>query len=134
MTLVFINELGPNFRGDNIYEFIFSDVDDVYGEEWESETANGKPTPPHVEFIKKVGVLKNSDIELELIQNSDFFGMYDAVDGVIALGWEKPDNYEGKRLVFHFGDKLETVENKLYEKDIVLKWEKNLVSDEKYES
>ena len=134
MTLVFINELGPNFRGDNIYEFIFSDVDDVYGEEWESETANGKPTPPHVEFIKKVGVLKNSDIELELIQNSDFFGMYDAVDGVIALGWEKPDNYEGKRLVFHFGDELETVENKLYEKDIVLKWEKNLVSDEKYES
>ncbi len=134
MTLVFINELGPNFRGDNIYEFIFSDVDDVYGEEWESETANGKPTPPHVEFIKKVGVLKNSDIELELIQNSDFFGMYDAVDGVIALGWEKPDNYEGKRLVFHFGDKLETVENKLYEKDIVLKWERNLVSDETYES
>ena len=134
MNLVFINELGPNFRGDNIYEFIFSDIDDVYGEEWDSETANGKPTPPHVEFIKRVGVLKNSEIELELIQNSDFFGMYDAVDGVIALGWEKPDNYEGKRLVFHFGDELETVENKLYEKDIVLKWEKNLVSDEKYES
>jgi hypothetical protein len=134
MNLIFINELGPNFRGDNIYEFIFSDIDDVYGEDWDSETANGKPTPPHVEFIKRVGVLKNSEIELELIQNSDFFGMYDAVDGVIALGWEKPDNYEGKRLVFHFGDELETVENKLYEKDIVLKWEKNLVSDEKYES
>ena len=134
MNLIFINELGPNFRGDNIYEFIFSDIDDVYGEDWDSETANGKPTPPHVEFIKRVSVLKNSEIELELIQNSDFFGMYDAVDGVIALGWEKPDNYEGKRLVFHFGDELETVENKLYEKDIVLKWEKNLVSDEKYES
>lgn len=133
MNLIFINELGPNFRGDNIYEFIFSDIDDVYGEDWDSETANGKPTPPHVEFIKRVGVLKNSEIELELIQNSDFFGMYDAVDGVIALGWEKPDNYEGKRLVFHFGDELETVENKLYEKDIVLKWEKNLVSDETYE-
>jgi len=134
MNLVFINELGPNFRGDNIYEFIFSDIDDVHGDEWESETANGKPTPPYVEFIKKVGVLKNSEIELELIQNSDFFGMYDAVDGVIALGWEKPDNYDGKRLVFHFGDELKNVENKLYEKDIVLKWEKNLISDEKYES
>ena len=134
MNLVFINELGPNFRGDNIYEFIFSDLDEVYGEYWDSETANGKPTPPHVEFIKKVGVLKNSDIELELIQNSDFFGMYDAVDGVIALGWEKPDNYEGKRLVFQYGESIEIVENKLYEKDIVLKWEKNLVSDEKYES
>ena len=32
MILVFINELGPNFKGDNIYEFIFSDVDDVYGD------------------------------------------------------------------------------------------------------
>ena len=133
MNLVFINELGPNFRGDNIYEFIFSDIDDVYGEDWDSETANGKPTPPHVEFIKKVGILKNSNIDLDLIQNSDFFGMYDAVDGVIALGWEKPDNYEGKRLVFHYGEDIETVSNKLYEKDIVLKWEKNLVSDETYE-
>ena len=133
MNLVFINELGPNFRGDNIYEFIFSDLDDVYGEYWDSETSNGKPTPPHVEFIKKVGVLKNSEVELELIQNSDFFGMYDSIDGVIALGWEKPDHYEGKRLVFQYGESIEIVENKLYEKDIVLKWEKNLVSDETYE-
>ncbi len=133
MNLVFINELGPNFRGDNIYEFIFSDIDDVHGDEWDSETANGKPTPPYVEFIKKVGVLKNSEVELELIQNSDFFGMYDSVDGVIALGWEKPDNYEGKRLVFQYGESIEIVENKLYEKDIVLKWEKNLVSDGTHE-
>jgi hypothetical protein len=109
-------------------------LDDVYGEDWDSETANGKPTPPHVEFIKKVGVLKNSEVELDLIQNSDFFGMYDAIDGVISLGWEKPGDYEGKRLVFQYGESIEIVENKLYEKDIVLKWEKNLVSDETYES
>jgi hypothetical protein len=134
MILVFINELGPNFRGDNIYEFIFSDVDDVCGEYWDSEPANGKPTPPNVEFIKKVGVLKNPEIELELIQNSDFFGMYDSVDGVIALGWEKLETTEGKRLVFQYGESIEDVENKLYEKDIVLKWEKNLVQDETYES
>lgn len=134
MNLVFINELGPNFRGDNIYEFIFSNVDDVYGEYWDRETSNGKPTPPYVEFIKKVGILKNSKVELELIQNSDFFGMYDAVDGVISLGWEKPDNYEGKRLIFRYGEDIESVENKLYEKDIVLKWEKNLVENETYES
>ena len=139
MNLVFINELGPNFRGDNIYEFIFSDLDDVYGEYWDSETANGKPTPPHVEFIKKVGVLKNCEVELDLIQNSDFFGMYDSIDGVIALGWEKGDSDEilinkRKRLVFQYGETIESIENKLYERDVVLKWEKNLVSDEKYES
>ena len=138
MNLVYVNELGPNFRGDNIYEFIFSDVDDVWGEDWDAEPANGRPQPPNIDYVKKVGVLKNSEIELNLIQNSDFFGVYDAVDGVIALSWEKSDSDEiliskKRRLVFQYGETVESVENKLYERDIVLKWEKNLVSDEKYE-
>ncbi|MFM2011012.1 MAG: hypothetical protein RLZZ479_1403 [Bacteroidota bacterium] len=138
MNLVYVNELGPNFRGDNIYEFIFSDIDDVWGDDWDAEPANGRPQPPNIDYVKKVGVLKNSEIELTLIQNSDFFGVYDAVDGVIALAWEKGDSDEiliskKKRLVFQYGETVESVENKLYERDIVLKWEKNLVSDEKYE-
>jgi hypothetical protein len=138
MNLVYVNELGPNFRGDNIYEFIFSDVDDVWGEDWDVEPANGRPQPPNIDYIKKVGVLKNSEIELNLIQNSDFFGVYDAVDGVIALAWEKGDSDEilinkRKRLVFQYGETIESVDDKLYERDIVLKWEKNLVSDETYE-
>jgi hypothetical protein len=138
MNLVYVNELGPNFRGDNIYEFIFSDIDDVWGEDWDAEPANGRPQPPNIDYVKKVGVLKNSEIELNLIQNSDFFGVYDAVDGVIALAWEKGDSDEiliskKRRLVFQYGETVESVENKLYERDIVLKWEKNLVSDEKYE-
>ncbi len=133
MTLIFVNELGSNYKGDNIYEFIFSDLDDVYGEEWDSEVSSRKPLPPNVEFIKKVGILKNSEINLELIQNSDFFGMYDSVDGIIALAWEKTYQNKYKRLVFKYGDSIEEVENKLYERDVVLKWEKNLVQDEKYE-
>ena len=138
MNLVYVNELGPNFRGDNIYEFIFSDVDDVWGDDWDAEPANGRPQPPNIDYVKKVGVLKNSEIELNLIQNSDFFGVYDAVDGVIALGWEKGDSDEilinkRKRLVFQYGESVESIENKLYERDIVLKWEKNLVTDETHE-
>jgi len=138
MNLVYVNELGPNFRGDNIYEFIFSDLDDVWGDEWDAEPASGKPSPPDINYIKKVGVLKNSEVELNLIQNSDFFGVYDAVDGVIALAWERGDSDEilvskKKRLVFQYGDSVEKVEDKLYERDIVLKWEKNLVSNETYE-
>jgi hypothetical protein len=125
MNLVFINELGPNFRGDNIYEFIFSDIDDVHGDEWDSETANGKPTPPYVEFIKKVGVLKNSEVELELIQNSDYFSMKDAVDGVVCLGWES-DKEKDERLVFRFGEKEEETKNKLYSQDLILGFEKVL--------
>ena len=139
MILVYINELGPNFRGDNIYEFIFSNLDDVWGEDWDSEPANGKPQPPNIEYIKKVGVLKNSEIELNLIQNSDFFGVYDAIDGVISLAWERSDSDEilvskRKRLVFQYGETVDSVENKLYERDIVLKWEKNLISNETHES
>ena len=137
MILVYVNELGPNYKGDNIYEFIFSDLDDVWGEDWDAEPASGKPLPPNVDYIKKVGVLKNSEIDLNLIQNSDFFGIYDAIDGVISLAWENANSdevliHKRKRLVFQYGDTVETVENKLYERDIVLKWEKNLVQDETY--
>ena len=139
MILVYVNELGPNYKGDNIYEFIFSDVDDVWGDEWDAEPAAGKPSPPDINYIKKVGSLKNSEMELNLIQNSDFFGMYDAIDGVISLAWESSDSddiliHKRKRLVFQYGESVESVENKLYERDIVLKWEKNLVKDESYES
>ena len=138
MNLIYINELGPNFRGDNIYEFIFSDVDDSHGEDLDIEPAAGRPQPPKIEFIKKVGILKNSDIELELVQNSDFFCVYDAVDGVISLGWEKSDSdeiivYKKKRLVFQYGESIENVESKLYERDVVLNWEKNLMLNETHE-
>jgi hypothetical protein len=43
MRLIYVNELGPNYKGDNIYEFIFSDVEEVWGEDWDSEPASGKP-------------------------------------------------------------------------------------------
>ena len=137
MKLVYVNELGPNFRGDNIYEFIFSDLDDVWGEDWDAEPASGKPLPPEMNYIKKVGVLRNSDISLTLIQNSDFFGVYDAIDGVIALAWERSDSddiliHKRKRLVFNYGETIESVNDKLYERDVVLNWEKNLVQDETY--
>jgi len=133
MKLIYVNELGPNYKGDNIYEFIFSDVEEVWGDEWDAEPASGRPSPPNIEYIKKVGVLRNSDIELHLVQNSDFFSVYDAVEDVIALGWEKSDsefvvdeNY--KRLVFRYGESVQSVEDKLYERDIVLSYEKNFVT------
>jgi hypothetical protein len=129
--LIYINGLGPNYKGDNIYEFIFSDTLEVFGENWESKPANGYPLPPDMEYIKKVGTLINEDIEFDLVQNSDVFSLIDSMDGVLALGWEKEDNEKDfsliKRLVFNFGDTEETVKNKLYERDIVLQFEKEVV-------
>ena len=129
--LIYINGMGPNFRGDNIYEFIFSDTLEVFGENWESKPANGYPLPPDMEYIKKVGTLVNEDVVLELVQDSDVFSVIDSMDNVIALGWEKEtsevDFSLTKRLVFQFGDTEEEVKNKLYERDIVLQFEKEVV-------
>jgi hypothetical protein len=130
--LIYVNGLGPNYKGDNIYEFIFSDVkDDVWDESWESKPSNGNPLPPDIELIRKVGVLKNDEVKLSLIQDSDFFSMTDALDDVIALAWESEDsdvNFDiEKRLVFRFGEDEKTIKNKLYERDIVLEFDKQVV-------
>lgn len=128
-NLVFVNGLGPNYKGDNIYEFIFSDesLDDVWGENWESKPSNGYPSPPNLKYIKKVGVLRNTDVKLELIQNSDFFCMIDAMDDVVALAWESDDNDGQKRLVFRFGETEQTIKDKLYERDLILEFEQKVV-------
>ena len=127
--LIYLNELGPNYKGDNIYEFIFSDsLEDVWGESWESNPANGYPQPPDLELISKVAVLKNDKLKFNVIQNSDYFSMIDCKDDIISLGWEIENefvNYSiNKRLSFRFGESEEIVKNKLYERDIVLEFEK----------
>jgi hypothetical protein len=123
--------MGPNYKGDNIYEFIFSDTLEVWGENWESKPANGYPSPPDIEYIKKVGTLVNEDVNLELVQDSDVFSVIDLMDGVLALGWEKENDTVDfslvKRLVFQFGDTEDIVKDKLYERDIVLEFEKQVV-------
>jgi len=129
--LIYINGLGPNYKGDNIYEFIFSDTLEVFGENWESKPANGYPSPPELEYIRKVGTLINEGVSFDLVQNSDVFSLIDSMDGVIAMGWEvETDDIDFslvKRLVFHFGESEEDVKNKLYERDIVLEFEKKVV-------
>jgi hypothetical protein len=127
--LIYVNGLGPDYKGNNLYEFIFSDeMTDVWGPSWDSYPSNGYPSPPDLKHIKKVGTLKNTDLKFELIQNSDYLGMSDAMDGVIALSWEvDEDGYKNGRLVFRFGEDEKEVKNKLYERDLVLEFEKNTV-------
>lgn len=126
-NLIYVNGLGPNYKGDNLYEFIFSDNLDVWGESWESKPSNGYPGPPELQYIKKVGVLRNTDVKLELIQNSDFFCMIDAMDDVVALAWETDESENQKRMVFRFGMSEQEIKDKLYERDLILEFEKKLV-------
>ena len=126
-VLVYINGLGPNYKGDNLYEFIFSETTDVWGENWDSKPANQYPLPPSIEYVSKVGVLKNTDLKLELIQNSDYFSMLDAMDDIVALAWENSDDDRKKRLSFRFGEQEQRIKDKLYENDLILEFEKKVV-------
>ncbi len=125
LFLIYINMVGKDYKGNLIYEFIFSDTTkNIDGEEWDTFPASGRPEPPHENFIKNVGRLE-SELHLDVIQNSDTFAVWDAIDGVIALGWENInayDSYPEKRLCFKFGETLEEVEAKLYEKDLILNY------------
>jgi len=103
---------------------------DVWGESWEVRPANGYPSPPDIEHIKKVGVLMNSNITMDLVQDSDVFSVQDSIDDVIALGWEKEEDLDFslvKRLVFRYGETEQNVKDKLYERDLVLEFEKKIV-------
>jgi hypothetical protein len=125
LFLVYVNYVGKDYKGNYLYEFIFSDtIQDIDGDEWDTYPASGRPQPPHESFIKKVGRLE-SELMLDVIQNSDTFAVWDAIDGVVALAWENINDYETypeKRICFKFGEALLDIEGKLYEKDLILNY------------
>ena len=116
MNLIYINEIGVDHKGNKQYEFIFSESGEVVNDEWFviPSSASTYSKVPEAEYISLVGLLKDTDLELELVQDSDYFGLVDAVDHIIALGWEVFDEeLEVDRLHFKFGDTLDSVVNKL---------------------
>jgi hypothetical protein len=123
MHLIYVNELGSDYKGQKQYEFIFSTVTEIDMETWFiiPSNATSLSKSPDIEYVNTVGLLKNTDLDLELIQNSDYFGVIDAVDGVIALGWEKFDfSSEEERLSFRFGESIESVSKKLKQRGLNL--------------
>lgn len=133
LKLIYINKIGTNYKGEHMFEFLFSDrTDHDWEEEWyESSvvTDTSELTPPP-SFIKEVGFLQTDELDLELVQESGVFQVYNAVEGIIALGWEKWDEDEEiddeiERLVFKFGDHKTEVEAKLLTLDIELDYTPN---------
>lgn len=131
MVLTYINPLNRNYKGEYTYEFLFSKTTEInFGDDWDVEPASsGNATPPPIDEISIVGVLKTNDIELELALNSDNFSLYDCVENIIAMGWEKESPENDVRLVFHFGESLESVKSKLYSRDKII----TIVKENEYE-
>ena len=134
LKLIYINKIGTNFKGEHMFEFLFSDrTDHDWEEDWyESNviTDMSDLTPPTT-YIKSVGFLQTDELDLHLVQESGVFQVYNAVEGIIALGWEKWNEDEDEideeleRLVFKFGDHLTEVEAKLLTMGIELKYTEN---------
>lgn len=131
MKLVFVNPLGVNYKGENVYEFLFTSQEEIEaGEDWGVLPASsGQVTPPPVEEIRMVGLLKGN-MELELAMKSDHFSFNDAIEKIVALAWEKNNLDHEERLVFHVDESLEDVRDKLYAKDIKLKLTKTTDDDD----
>ena len=126
MKLVYVNQMGIDWTGKIVYEFLFSDdesVKDVSGVDWDSYPASvGEPEPPSSNFIVKVGRLI-TEFKFDLVQKHHSFAVFDAVDGIVALAWEDILDYEEypeKRLFFKFGEDIDSVEDTLYERDLIL--------------
>lgn len=123
MRLIYVNEIGSDYKGQKQYEFIFSESTEIDMDEWfdvpASSTQSSKS--PDINYIDLVGLLKDTDIVFELIQNSDYFGVIDAVDGIIAMAWEKSNfDLEHDRMFFRFGETIESVEKKLIKRGLIL--------------
>jgi len=123
MYLIYVNEIGVDYKGQKQYEFIFSTHDEFDIDSWLSIPASIDPESkiPDIEYISLVGLLKDSDLVLELVQNSDYFGVVDAVDGVVSLAWESyDDDCEEERLFFRFGEQMDKVIKKLNTRGLYL--------------
>jgi len=125
LYLIYIHEIGFDIEDKYFYEFVFSDsIDNIEGEHWDSYPASGNPEKPNSDVIKDIGKIE-IDGNLLVAQDNEQFSMWDAIDGVIPLGWENIDgleDYPENRLTFHFGMTSTEVSDKLYERDIRIKY------------
>jgi hypothetical protein len=134
MYLIYINRIGTTFKGEHIFEFLFSnsvewDWDDTWYES--SVMTDTRELSPYESIVKTVGTLKTYEFDLELVQEDGVRDIYNAVEGIIALGWEKLEEDEEipeKRRVFNFGDTKESVDEQLYEYDLALKYKENKIT------
>lgn len=133
MYLIYINKIGTTFKGEHIFEFLFSNSTDW---EWDdywydsSVISDTNDLSPNENIVKYIGSLKTDEMDLELVQESGVFDIYNAVEGIIALGWQKFDDEDEmpeERLVFKFGETKESVDVKLLEYDLALKYKENKI-------
>lgn len=132
LFLIYVHKIGENSKGNYEYEFIFSvSPQTAIGVGWEESPywyEENIERKPDEQYIDKIGKLETK-INLQTVYEDGNFRVLDAVYKIIALCWETIDDYSKTEtlpndiLVFHYGDSLIKVKEKLYSKDLKFKFE-----------
>ena len=64
--------------------------------------------------------------EINLLDSKYYFNEKFDITNMVETLFCAKDEFNEERLVFHFGEKIKTVENKLYSRDLILDYDKTL--------
>lgn len=144
LKLIYVLKIGKNAKGEGVYEFLFSKTPehiDVKGWNWDASPAVNykEDTVPSEDYVDETYSLVTKDFELiclhDAIDRPYIHGYhhihclaYEDFDGEISSD-DFSDNYEDfyentddkTVLVFHYNESLQSIEDKLYERNIILK-------------
>ena len=125
--LAYVNYVGVDLDGRNIYNLLFSlNVDDVFMDGWSEKPACNISNEILLIEEDQYDLIKTlkTDVKLDLAQDNCCFSMQDCRDGIVAIASENLDEAdiypEEGRIVFAFGETLENVENILKKRMLIL--------------
>jgi len=129
LKIIYIQYVGKNSDGFNVYQFLLSENDeDTFMEDWAEKPASNIPNDRLIpdesqyEYIKEL----KTDIILDLMQDNTCFSFQDCRDQIVALSYENLDDAEiypePFRVVIHFGDYIDDVERMLAKRDMRMRF------------
>lgn len=120
--LVYVEKINehPNSKGMYEYEFYFSETPEIaWGVDWDQQCPSAcdrENLRPDFSTYNKIEKLYTI-IPFQCIGENSCYSIQDCTEGICAVCYEDISEYEDYpepiRLVFHFGEDKETVEDKL---------------------
>ena len=118
LVLVYVKFAGKNTNNTYDYDFFFSETPEyVWGPFWDvpSPAINGDITPDSTTYSKVRRL--TTTLPLKTAEETSCYSMEYAIYGILALCWIDIENLEvypeHGRMVLHFGEKEDVVEEKL---------------------
>lgn len=129
IRVIYVQHVGVDSDGLNIYHFLFSeDADSAWGENWERVPAGNEknsvllPDQTQYSYVKEL----KTEMSLNLAQDNTCFSMQDCRDGVLALAYEDMSSYddypEPFRIVVHYGDLMEDLDYMFTERGLTMRF------------